>query len=260
MTIQEDKFNITVKKIHQTYPKKLVNTLCIQGMPGIANAGKGALDFIAKQFEAKRIMEIYFSDFPSHVKVNSDGCLHPSKIELFHYRDKSLRRDIILLTSDTQPASNIGMNVLSKYIAKALKELGVTMVISLAAKPSVSPKRNPQVFVTATSKELVESFSQLENVNILNEGTVVGMNGIIPVICKSLYNIDGVILLSESCKMFNHDVTASYALVKVLRSKLGLNIDISILEHETKLQWENTSRITEKEISYKEKKKPEYIS
>jgi proteasome assembly chaperone (PAC2) family protein len=229
-------------------------------MPGIANVGKGALDFIAKQFEAKRIIEIYFSDFPSHVKVNSSGCLYPSKIELLHYRDKALKRDLILLTSDTQPASNIGMNVLSKYIAKVLKELGVTMVISLAAKPSTSPKRNPQVFVTATSKELVESFSQIENVNILNEGTVVGMNGIVPVICKSLYDIDGVILLSESCKILNYDVAASYALVKVLKYKLGLNIDISILEYETKLQWGNTGRITEKEMNYKEEKKPDYIS
>ncbi|MEM2144516.1 MAG: PAC2 family protein [Candidatus Jordarchaeaceae archaeon] len=260
MTIQEDKFNITIKKVHKIYPKKLINTLCIQGMPGIANAGKGALDFIAKQLEAKRIMEIYFSDFPSHVKVNSSGCLYPSKIELLHYREKSLKRDLLLLTADTQPASNIGMNVLSKYLAKILKELGVTMVISLAAKPLTSPKRKPQVFVTATSKELVESFSQLENVNILNEGSVVGMNGIIPVICKSLYNIDGVILLSESCKMFNYDVAAAYALVKVLKSKLGLNIDISILENEIKLQWENAGKITEKEINYKEEKKPDYIS
>jgi len=260
LTIQEDKFNITTKKIQQIDPNKLIKTLCIQGMPGIANAGKGALDFIAKQFEAKRIMEIYFSDFPSHVKVNPDGCLDSSKIELLYYRDRSLKRDVILLTSDTQPTSNIGMNVLSKYIANILKDLGVTIVISLAAKPLTSPKRNPQVFVTATSKELVESFSQLENVNILKEGTVVGMNGIIPVICKSLYDIDGVILLSESCKMLNYDATASYALVKVLRSKPGLNIDLSTLEHETKLQWETAGKITEKGITYKEEKRPEYIS
>jgi proteasome assembly chaperone (PAC2) family protein len=229
-------------------------------MPGIANAGKGALDFIAKQFGAKRIMEIYFSDFPSHVKVNPDGCLDSSKIELLYYKDESLNRDIILITSDTQPTSNIGMNVLSKYIAKVLKDLGVTMIISLAARPLASPKRKPQVFVTATSKELVESFSQLENVNILKEGTVVGMNGIVPVICKSLYDIEGVILLSESCKMLNYDAAASYALVKVLRSKPGLNIDISILEHETKLQWETTGKIIEKKITGKEEKKPEYIS
>lgn len=229
-------------------------------MPGVANAGKGALDFIAKQSEAKRIMEIYFSDFPSHVKVNPDGCLDSSKIELLYHRDKSLKRDLILLTSDTQPTSNIGMNVLSKYIAKVLKDLGVTMVISLAARPLASPKRNPQVFVTATSKELVESFSQLENVNILKEGTVVGMNGIVPVICKNLYDIDGVILLSESCKMLNYDAAASYALVKVLRSKPGINIDISVLERETKLQWDNAGKITQKKVTYKEEKKPEYIS
>lgn len=237
-----------------------METLCIQGMPGIANAGKGALDFIAKQFEAKKIMEIYFSDFPSHVKVNPDGCLDFSKIELLHHREKSLKRDLVFLTSDTQPTSNIGMNVLSKYIAKVLRDLGVTMVIALAAKPLTTPKRNPQVFVTATSKELVESFSQLENVNILKEGTVVGMNGLVPVICKSSYNIDGVILLSESCKMLNYDATASYALVKVLRSKPSLNIDISTLEQETKLQWENTGKIIEKGITYKKDKKPEYIS
>ncbi|WXG40125.1 MAG: PAC2 family protein [Candidatus Freyarchaeum deiterrae] len=260
MTIHEDKFNISMKKIRQIDSNKLINTLCIEGMPGIANTGKGAVDFIAKQFEAKSIMEIYFSDFPSNVKINPDGCLGSSKIELLHYRDESLKRDVILLTSDTQPTSNIGMNVLSKYIANILKDLGVTMVISLAAKPLTSPKRNPKVFVTATSKELVESFSQMENVNILNEGTVVGMNGIIPVMCKSLYDIDGVVLLSESSKMLNHDFSASYALAKALSSKLGLNIDLSTLEREAKLQWETAGKVKEKGTTHKEEKKPEYIS
>ncbi len=260
MAIQEDKFNITTKRIEQIDPNKLSETLCIQGMPGIANAGKGALDFISKQFEAKRIMEIYFSDFPSQVKVNSDGCLAASKIELLHYRDKSLKRDIILLTSDTQPTSNIGMNVLSKYVANTLKDLGITMIISLAAKPLTSLKRNPKVYVSATSKELVESYSQLENVNVLKEGIVIGMNGIVPVISKSLYDIDGVILLSESCKMLNNDVAASYALVKVLNFKPGLNIDLSVLERETKLQWDNAGKITEKGIKHREEKRPEYIS
>lgn len=260
MAVQEDKFNITTKIIAQLDPKKLIKTLCIQGMPGIANSGKGALDFIKKQFEAKKVMEIYFSDFPSQVRVSSDGCLDASKIELLHYGDKSLKRDILLLTSDTQPASNIGMNVLSKYIANTLKDLGVTMIISLAAKPLTSLKRNPEVFVTATSKKLVESFSKLENVNILKEGIVIGMNGLVPVISKSLYDIDGVILLSESCKMLNHDVAASYALVKVLKSKPGLNIDTSMLERETRLQWETAGKITKKGTKHKEEKRPEYIS
>ncbi|MEM3587156.1 MAG: PAC2 family protein, partial [Candidatus Jordarchaeaceae archaeon] len=174
------------------------------------------------------------------------------------YKDQSLKRDIILLTSDTQPTSNIGMNVLSKHIAKILKELGVTMIISLAAKPLPSPKRNPQVFVTATSKELRDSFSELENVNVFEEGTVVGMNGILPVICKNLYNIDGVILLSESCKMLNYDNAASHALLKVLKSKPGLNIDTSMLE--AKIQWENAEKTKEKRINYQEERKPEYIS
>lgn len=260
MAIQEDKFNITIKRTEQFDPKKLINTLCIQGMPGIANSGKGALDFIKKQLEAKKIMEIYFSDFPSQVRVSSNGCLDASKIELLHYKDESLKRDVLLITSDTQPTSNIGMNVLSKYIANTLNDLAVKMIISLAAKPLTSLKRNPEVFVTATSKELVESFSKLENVKVLKEGIVIGMNGLVPVISKSLYDIDGVILLSESCKMLNHDIAASYALVKVLKSKPGLNIDPSILEHETKLQWETAGKLTKKGTKHKEEKRPEYIS
>lgn len=246
--------------MQQIDPKKLNKTLCVQGMPGIANAGKGALDLIRKQFQPKIIMEIYFSDFPSQVKVNSDGCLAVSKIELLHYKDISLRRDVLLLTSDTQPTSNIGMNVLSKYIANTLNDLGVTMIISLAAKPLTSLKRNPKVYVTATSKDLVESYSQLENVNVLKEGIVIGMNGIVPVISKSLYDIDGVILLSESCKMLNHDIAASYALLKVLSDKPGLKIDLSSLERETKLQWDTAGKITEKGTRSKEEKRPEYIS
>ncbi|MEM2133629.1 MAG: PAC2 family protein [Candidatus Freyarchaeota archaeon] len=260
MAIQEDKFNITLKVIHPIDKNALTKPLCIQGMPGIANAGKGALDYISKQLGAKKVMEIFFSDFPSHVKITPDGCLDASKIELLHCRDKSLKRDVILLTSDSQPTSNIGMNVLSKYIANTLKDLGVTMIISLAARPINSLKRSPKVYVTATSQKLLESFSQLENVNVLTEGIVIGMNGIVPVLSNSIHNIDGVILLSESCKMLNHDIAASYALIKVLKANPGLDIDLSPLEGEAKLQWETTGKVTDKRMKHRDEKKPEYIS
>jgi len=258
LALQEDKFNITTKIFERIEPSKLIKTLCIQGMPGVANTGKGALDFIAKQSKAKKIMEIYFSDFPSQVKVNPDGCLDASKVELLYYRDELLKRDIILLTSDTQPTSNIGMNVLSKFIAKTLKSLGVTLVISLAAKPLTFIKRNPRVFVTATSKELVDSFSRLENVSVLKEGIVIGMNGMVPVVSKSLYDIEGVILLSESCKTLNHDVAASYALIKVLTSEPGLSIDVSSLEKERKAQWD--AGVSIKRARHGDERKPDYIS
>ncbi|MEM3587157.1 MAG: hypothetical protein QXO71_07560, partial [Candidatus Jordarchaeaceae archaeon] len=83
MTLQEDKFNITIKKIYQNYPNKLIETICIQGMSGVANVGKGALDIIINQSKAKKIMEIYFSDFPSNVKINPDGCFDSAKVEIF---------------------------------------------------------------------------------------------------------------------------------------------------------------------------------
>ena len=57
------------------------------------------------------------------------------------------------------------------------------------------------------------------------------MNGVIPGIAKSAYDIEGVVLLSETYPQFVRDMNASVSLINVLINYLGgLTVDVSELE------------------------------
>ncbi|MEM1512428.1 MAG: PAC2 family protein [Candidatus Jordarchaeales archaeon] len=199
--------------------------VCVQGMPGIANVGKAVVDFLVEYNDARRVFQVYFSDFPSHVSVDDAGRVKALKSEVYFYRDERAGSNVFLLTGDAQPTSNIGVNVLSKHIASLLHELNVKLVVSLGAMPVERLSSKPRVFVTATSADLLEKYSGLP-VEVLREGVVIGMNGLVPCFASSLYGISGLILLSETLSVLERDARASYALARILRDNFKLNVNL----------------------------------
>jgi len=226
VNLEVDRFSISEVR-ERGITKKVENALCIQGMPGIANVGKTVINVMLKQNDAERISQIYFSDFPSHVSVDESGKVNALKSEIYFYYDEALRRDIFLLTGDAQPTSNVGMNVLSKYIAKTLHEMNVKIIIALGAMPVEKLNDKPRIFVTATSNTLLKEYGKLPNVEVLRSGIIIGMNGIVPCLASNLFNIDGMILLSETLSVLQKDLRASQALARILKEKLNLKIDLS---------------------------------
>ena len=52
-------------KIKRLGKVKIKNPILIEGLPGIGNVGKIAVDFIIENLNAKKIFEIYSYSFPS---------------------------------------------------------------------------------------------------------------------------------------------------------------------------------------------------
>lgn len=226
--LEVNKFNVL--KVKNESLENILNgvegAVCVQGMPGIANVGKAVVEFLIKCNNAKRVFQIYFSDFPSHVSVDDAGHVNALKSEVYFYRDERAGSNVFLLTGDAQPTSNIGVNVLSKHIANLLHELNVKLIVSLGAMPTEKLSARPRIFAAATSLELLKEYGDLPGVEILREGVVIGMNGLVPCIANSLYGINGLILLSETLGILEKDARASYALAKALRDRFKLNIDL----------------------------------
>lgn len=251
--------------------KSLRNPICIQGMPGIALAGKTAVDHIIKLSGAKKFMEVCYADFPPNVVVEGDGRVRTAQCEFYMWRNNNIGRDFILLTSDWQPTTITGMNELSAYIADILNELKVEMIVALAASPVGMPKKDPKVFLTGTSEEVIEFFqSKDESLVILTDGVITGMNGLVPILAKVFYEIDGAVLLGEAAQKVDRwltlskDPSASKALVKTLNRVFDLNIDTSLLDKETEKMFKllheikKTARRVEP-IKKEERREPEYI-
>ena len=76
-------FNIkSLKKIN------MKNPILIEGLPGIGNVGKVAVDFMIESLSADRIMEIQSNSFPNSVFVNEENLIDLPKIELYHKKIK----------------------------------------------------------------------------------------------------------------------------------------------------------------------------
>ncbi len=221
---------ILVKKYFEINPDFSGRRICISALPGIGMAGKTAVDHLIDELNPEIYAEIYTTDFPSHILINSDGSIITFNVTIYYYKSENNHDlELFFVTGDTQPNSYIGTNSLSDKIVEVLVESGVNLIISLAATPVFSPRDDPQVFLTFTSETLFQEFLDAGVKNKFVKGTITGMNGVIPGIAKT-YSIGGVILLTETFPQFVRDMKASAALIKILNNYLDLNIDISDLE------------------------------
>ena len=98
---------VTVKYVDKK--PKLKDPILIEGLPGIGNVGKLAVEHLIETTKAKKFAELYSKDFPPQVFINSDGTIKLVNNE-FYYRKakKKNQRDIILLTGDYQGLSSRG--------------------------------------------------------------------------------------------------------------------------------------------------------
>ena len=220
-----------VKKFFEISPDHKGKRVAISALPGIGMTGKSAIDHLIKEMNPKKYAELYTTDFPSHIIINDDGTIVTPCINVFYVQNVGdTELELFFVTGDTQPNSVIGTNSLSEQIVKLLAECSVDFVISLAATPIMSPKKSPKVFLTFSSESVYQEFLEAGVKNKFVKGTITGMNGVIPGFAKSSYNIEGVVLLSETYPQFVRDLSASISLINILNSYLHLNIDVAELE------------------------------
>ncbi|TFF89340.1 MAG: hypothetical protein EU549_00940 [Promethearchaeota archaeon] len=239
------------------------DSICIQGMPGMADIGKMAADQLVVLLDATKILEINFDDFPAGAIV-TDSILYSPRAEIFYYNVPQ-GPDIIILTADAQPMSPRGIHAFSRYISKLIGFLGSRLIISLGAFPVEHPSENSSVYITGTTKEILEKFNHTKGITRLGKGIIIGSNGLVPTFCKNNYNIEGLILLAETngfeaMKKDSYDVKASMMLLDILSKEFDLNIDEQKFNDKVKIEDLEAKIKNEKESIKKEvnssKKKP----
>ena len=246
------------KKISST---DLNAPICIQGLPGIALAGKSAVDYIIKKLDAKPICDFYFYDLPPQVFVENGEMMLP-RISLFLWTDREKKHDLILLTGDAQPVSHMGANILSDILASYLAKLNIRLIITLGASAVQAPVKNPKIYVSSTSPELTKSFTNMSGVYPFEGGVITGMNGLTPGFCKNIAGVEGCILLVEACRFLESDLNASKFLVKLLANYLNLKIDLSELEEASRKLEAKIEELRRKEEEMKRRREsgsPTYI-
>lgn len=223
-------------KIDQTGKMpKLKNPILIEGLPGIGNVGKVAVDFIIEELKAKKIYEISSYTFPHSVFINEDNLVELPKIELFYKKFNNKRNDLLLLAGDVQPIdeessyefSDKMLDMLQKFKGKELITLGG---IGLAEIP-----KKPKVYCTGNSKEVIKKYKDVASEKLYGiVGPIVGVSGLLLGLATNK-NIKAASFLAET---YGHPmylgIKGSKEILKILNKKLKLGVKIDRLDKEIK--------------------------
>ncbi|MGQ9788671.1 MAG: PAC2 family protein [Candidatus Hadarchaeaceae archaeon] len=234
---------------------KLKHPVMVAGLPGIANVGKLALEYLLQKLSAEKFLEFYSEYFPEWV-VYEEGRVSPLKVDFFHCRPEGMKRDMILVTAEAQAATPLGQYVLTGELLDVAVRHKVKLVGTIAAYV-VSPeeKRSYGVVGAATDTDLTKMLSE-SGVKMLNSGVIVGMNGMLPVMAARR-GLRGFCLLgvTEGGVL---DAGASAAVLKSLAAVLNFNLELKDLEQQAKKLARPTPPIPLPEIGSLEEE-PSYI-
>ncbi|MCD6247254.1 MAG: PAC2 family protein [Candidatus Diapherotrites archaeon] len=219
--------------------KKLNKPILFTGLPGIGLVGKIAVDYMLKQFKAKKIANVYSDSFPPSVYIEN-GVLELIRDELLLYRFKN--RDFLFLAGPVQPALDVRFSSLRDHyefaetIVKTAKALGVKEIYTLAGINIGEARmhRNPNVVIAATDKKILEEFKELGAKINVRGGLISGAAGLILGVGKK-HGIKGACLMGEtSDKLIYGDHGAAKRLLEILVKRYGFKINMQAIAKEAR--------------------------
>ncbi len=214
---------------------KLKDPVFIEGLPGIGNVGKIAVDFIIEKTGARLLYDITSDSMPHSVFVVESNLVEMPKIQIF-YR-KRPQGDLLLLTGDLQPQDEASCHQFCRQIISLCQEYGVKQIITTGGIGLQEIQKVPRVYCTGSSEEFVRRYSKgtgLERRIYGVVGPIVGATGLL-VGYGGKAGLPAVALLAET---ISHPlylgVTGARELLKVLTKKHRLQISLKTLDNEIK--------------------------
>lgn len=255
----------------ETFIKELVkvelkNPILIEGLPGLGLVGKIVTRYLIKQLNAKKFAYLYSPHFPYFVLVNKKGNVRLLRGTFYVWKNKNEGHDLVFFTGDSQAQTIEGQYEISDCILDFARQSDVKMVVTVGGY-RMEVKDKPKVIVAAINQELLSKALQAKAVLSSVGSPIVGTAGLILGLAR-FWKIDALCLLGET-RGYLPDPKAAKSVLEVLRTMLGVDIDLAGLDEEilkaekmiTRLQKIERKRATQaEEIRKEEDKKITYIS
>ncbi len=208
--------------------------ILIEGLPGIGNVGKIALDFIIDELGAKKIAEFQSYAFPHSVFVNEDNLVELPAIEIFAKQLKN-GNDLLLLAGDVQPLDEQSCYQFSEIVLNMAQDFDCSEIITLGGIALKQLPQKPQVFLTGNHKDIVKDYQKGTKISDKLYGIVgpiVGVSGVLLGLAAKR-RIKAVSLLAET---YGHPmylgISGAREILRVLNAKLKLKLNMKQLEQE----------------------------
>ncbi|MCK4588814.1 MAG: PAC2 family protein [Nanoarchaeota archaeon] len=231
----------------KTLPK-LKNPILVEGLPGIGNVGKVAVDFIIEELKAKKLYSLFSYTLPHSVFVNEENLVELPSIEMY-YKERKGKPDLLFLTGDVQPIDEKSSYAFCDKILEIMAELSGKEIITTGGIGLQEIPENPRIFITGNDQKTIKKYAQGVQVEKKIHGVVgpiIGVTGLLLGLGKPK-GINGISLLAET---FGHPmylgIKGAKAMLRILNKKLSLNIDLNKLTKEIeKLERETIKRTKE---------------
>ncbi len=228
----------------------------IEGLPGIGNVGKIAVDFLIEELKAEKLYSFFSYKFPHSVFVNQNNLVDMPKIEIYYkkFGTRSKKKDILLLTGDIQPIDEESCYTFCDEVLKIVKHFKCTEIVTTGGIGLQAIPEKPKLYCTSNDARLLKSF--LKSVPFIKKeifgvvGPIVGASGILLGLGKKR-KVKGVSLLAET---FGHPmylgIKGGKEVLRALekRYKYGVNIkkmSKEIIEAENELMKKTKEWISE---------------
>ena len=239
-------------KIKQIKSIQLKSAILIEGLPGIGNVGKVAIDFLIEEIKAKKIYEISSFTMPHSVFINENNLAELPKIEIYHKNFNNM--DFMFLCGDVQPAEEVSCYEFSSDIIELCRKNDCKDIITLGGIGLMEIPKKPKIYCTGNSKKAIDKYKDKKvNTKLYGiVGPIVGVSGLLLGLAGK--NINSVALLAET---YGHPMYLGVKGAKEIlsylnrRFKFGLKIDkldkeIKAMEEESLKRTEELGKVTQK--------------
>lgn len=216
-------------KINKFSNIKIKNPILIEGLPGIGNVGKIAVDFMIDSLNAKKLMEITSYNFPHCVFVNEENLVELPTIELYYKNIKN--NTYLFLSGDIQPIDEQSCYSFCEKILDLFQKNKGKEIITLGGLAIEKIPEKPEIYCAGSNtKTLNKYFKKRKNL----VGPIIGVSGLLTGLAKRR-KLNAISLLAET---YGHPtylgVKSAKELLNFLNSKLKLKMKISELDKDIK--------------------------
>lgn len=228
---------------------KLRNPVMVEGLPGVGNVGRIAAGYLVSELKMQKFAELYSPHFLPLVILHDDAVSHVLKNEFYYHRKG--RRDIVVLTGDTQSISPEGHYDVCDTILGFAEKLGVKDIITLGGFAEGRMVEKPRVIGSVNDKALLKKYSKygIDFGKETSIGTIVGASGLLIGLGR-MRRMDGLCLMGETVGLpLITDPKAADKVLQVLAKILEVRLDLSKLEktiHEMEERIKKTEKIHKK--------------
>lgn len=220
--------------------------MLIEGLPGVGNVGKTAADFLAKGLNAEKFATIYSDSFPPQVTLDGDCVIHMACNELYHAKVNG--KDVVFLLGDYQGSTPEGQYMICEDMMNDIfLKMDLSRIITLGGYGTGKMTPEPRVLGAVSD---ISMKAELEEHGVVFSpgepaGGIVGASALFIGFGK-MYGIPSACIMGETSGYFV-DHKSSMALLKVLESILGIELDKEELELKSQQIDDLTAKMKEME-------------